>query len=149
MLLTTYRGMIERCYNPEASFYSHYGQKGVYVCERWLGPSGIFNFIQDMGPKEKGMTIDRIDNDKGYEPENCRWVSNQTNQRNRGNVTEVEYKGRVCRLINLCQSLDLDPGAVKLRIRRGWSVVDAIETPGIRGYQAYMERLEERKSKGS
>ena len=146
VLLTTYRGMIERCYNPQSSYYNHYGGRGIYVCERWLGACGVLAFIQDMGPKEVGMTIDRIDNNKGYEPGNCRWVSNQTNQRNRGNVTEVEYKGKMCRLINLCESLDIDPGAVKNRIRRGWDIADAIETPGIRGYQSYLDDLEKRKT---
>lgn len=77
-----WQSMIQRCSNPKAHFYNRYGGRGIKVCDRWLK---FEYFIEDMGERPKGMTIDRINNDGNYEPSNCRWVSHKDNCNNRSN----------------------------------------------------------------
>lgn len=71
--------MRARCYYSKHCSYRHYGGQGIYICERWHVFS---NFIADMGKRPAFTTIDRIDNEKGYEPENCRWAGSKLQRQN-------------------------------------------------------------------
>lgn len=71
-----------RCYNPKVERYPHYGGRGITVCQRWL--QSFENFLSDMGRRpSKHHSIDRIDNDGNYEPNNCRWATASEQQQNK------------------------------------------------------------------
>lgn len=78
--------MLSRCTNPNVTAYRNYGARGIVVCERW---HSFENFYADMGDRPEGMTLDRVDNDGPYSPENCRWTDNKTQTRNRRAVLVV------------------------------------------------------------
>ena len=90
-LWPTYVNMKTRCYNKNSHAYKNYGGKGVKVCDRWLEPLavGFWSFVEDMGPRPDGMTLDRIDPGGNYEPSNCRWASQFQQQGNRTNNNKV------------------------------------------------------------
>jgi hypothetical protein len=75
----TWISMIQRCRNQKNKSFKHYGGRGIIVCERWKTAA---NFIEDMGPRPEGMTLERINNDRGYEPGNCKWASPAEQTRN-------------------------------------------------------------------
>lgn len=82
-LYSIWRGMRKRCRYRGDKRWSYYGGRGITVCERWLGNDGFANFVADMGPRPEGTTLDRIDNDGNYEPDNCHWATAVEQRRNR------------------------------------------------------------------
>jgi hypothetical protein len=87
----TWQSIKRRCYNKNHKDFKWYGARGITVCDRWL--ESFENFFADMGVSPDGMSIDRIDNDKGYFPENCKWSSNS--QQNRNRRPSIEWKNYV------------------------------------------------------
>lgn len=85
-LYFTYFNMLARCYNPNYHHYHRYGYRGITVCDEWF--RSFRKFAEDMGERPKGHQLDRIDNDKGYSKENCRWASKYTQM---GNTSNTEF----------------------------------------------------------
>ena len=124
----TYRswsGMIQRCTNPRDKSFHNYGGRGVTVCQRWL--NSFESFLDDMGECPSHMSIDRIDNSKGYEPGNCRWADGKTQGRNRRTNRTLTIDG-----ISRCVVEWADhPGAayadrIYARLFYGWSHKESV-----------------------
>ena len=127
-----------RCYNTLDARYSKYGARGIGMCARWAdSASGFDNFMSDMGPRPEGMhgrralySLDRIDNDKDYSPENCRWSTIHEQARNKSSSVFVTIDGEVMGLRAACGYIGRDDyKLVWQRINReGWSVEKALYT---------------------
>ena len=91
----TYAGMKDRCLNENSKPYPRYGGRGIKVCARWM--ESFDNFVADMGPRPKGLSIDRINNDGDYEPSNCRWANARTQVRNSTSAKLTVEKVKIIR----------------------------------------------------
>lgn len=84
VLFNAWSGAIERCHNPTNSAFKDYGGRGIAVCERWR--NSFDAFVADMGARPDGLSLDRIDVNKGYSPDNCRWADKYVQARNKRNT---------------------------------------------------------------
>lgn len=123
--------MLQRCENTNDGGYARYGGRGIKVCERW---HRFENFLADMGERPSGLTIDRIDNDGDYTPENCRWASPREQANNKRSCRILEHAGLRMTMVMWARHLGLDYDSLRGRIYRGASFARAIkETPHARG----------------
>lgn len=123
----SWRSMKNRCTNPGADQYSMYGGAGVTVCMQWSGRTGFVQFLADMGPKPSPQhSIDRIDNAKGYEPQNCRWATAKEQANNRRNNTLLEVDGLTQTLQQWIDQSGACGATIVRRLRHGWPVKKAI-----------------------
>lgn len=116
----TWYSMCERCNNPDCRAYSHYGGRGIRVCSRWnCGIDGFYNFLEDMGKRPKGKTLDRIDVNGDYCPENCRWADNITQQNNKRNNRLITIRGETKTATQWAREYGISVPTAFSRIRRG------------------------------
>lgn len=121
-------GLRQRCYNSNNAKYKNYGARGIKVCERWL--HSFENFYADMGEMPNGCSIDRIDVNGDYCPENCRWADDVTQCNNRQFNFKVTFNGITETLRYWSEKTGINKSALYLRIhRRGWDVEKALTTP--------------------
>lgn len=126
--------MKSRCNNANSQNYKHYGGRGISVCKEWDGSNGFWSFynwsIQNGYTDE--LSIDRIDNDGNYCPENCRWttLSEQAkNKRPRKNRLTLTYKGKTMSVNEWAEHLGIDRHVIYQRIKKGWTIEEIVETP--------------------
>lgn len=118
-------GMIARCTNPKDKSYPRYGGRGIDVCARWRT---FENFLADMGEKPEGMSIERIDNSRGYFPENCRWIPLAEQSRNRRNVRLLTFNGKTRNLTEWSKEVGIDRETLLSRIKKGWDAEKVLTT---------------------
>ena len=126
--------MKDRCYNPNNKQYKDYGGRGINICAEWQTPHShkggraFKKWALENGYAEN-LTIDRIDCNKGYSPENCRWVSKKMQSNNKRNNRIISYKGKTQTLAQWCEELELDYDVIEHRlIRNNWVAEKAFET---------------------
>lgn len=117
--------MKSRCGNPSDAAYESYGGRGIAVCDRWLNSFELF--AVDMGPRPLGSSMDRIDNNKGYTPDNCRWVTPKEQCRNRRSNRRITVDGIEKTVAEWGEAL----GAARAlliydRLSKGWSHKEAV-----------------------
>lgn len=122
--------MRRRCENPEDDGYQAYGGRGIKVCQRWL--EDFSTFYADMGPAPgPNYSVDRIKNELGYEPGNCKWSTPVEQSNNRRDVPLYDYHGTpktIRQAINQSKT-GICIQTVKFRMRKGWDIVRAVDTP--------------------
>ena len=116
-LYSVWKSMKSRCYNPNRNSYARYGARGISVCDSWMT---FENFLADMGATyQTGLTLDRIDNDKGYSPENCRWANIQQQNSNTSKNVNLEFKGSFYTEAELSRLTGVPRTTLQARRRRG------------------------------
>jgi hypothetical protein len=129
-LYHVWRGMLRRCYSRKCKSYPSYGGRGITVCDGWRNSLRDFCRWAMSNGWTNGLHLDRIDNDGGYSPENCRFVSVRVNQQNRRDSRIVEINGERRCLAEWARIKGLKYTTVKERIRAyGWDPVAAVLTP--------------------
>ncbi len=120
----SWRSMIARCVDPKSPSFAHYGARGVKVCDRW---QAFALFLEDMGERPSGTTIDRIDNTRGYEPGNCRWATHREQQNNKTNNVPITAFGKTLTYSQWEDECGIEQSVLRNRIvNLGWPAEKAL-----------------------
>lgn len=112
--------MRQRCNSPNHIGYKHYGERGISVCDRW---SDFGNFLEDMGPKpEQTLSVERLNNSKGYSPDNCKWGTRIEQANNKRNNTVIEFNGARRTISEWSAITGIKKSTLRQRLKRGWQV---------------------------
>lgn len=118
-LYVTWQQMKGRCENPRHHKYAAYGARGITVCERW---QDFWAFVADMGPKPPRHTLEREDNQGGYDPFNCKWAPAKVQQNNKRSSRTVTHDGETRTIGEWATHLKIPYGILWRRLRDGWSM---------------------------
>lgn len=127
--------MIQRCTNPNDKRFAKYGGRGIKVCDRWRHDFAAF--VADVGERPEGVgeggralySIDRIDNDRGYEPGNVRWATSREQRERTTRSRLLTYKGELLPLTRWAERMGLRRTTLEQRLGNGWSVERALSAP--------------------
>lgn len=142
-LNSVFRAMKKRCLNPNDKSYVNYGARGITVCDEWLNSEKVYSVLGHptkgylafqewslANGYEEGLTLDRIDNEKGYSPSNCRWVTRKVQNFNKRSNHYITYKGKTLALTQWAFELNMPRRKLDSRINKyHWSIERAFETP--------------------
>ncbi len=134
---TAWDSMIQRCCNPKSRAYPGYGGRGIAVCDRWLK---FEDFLADMGERPDEMTIERVNNDKGYSPENCKWATRKEQSNNTRRNRHLSHCGLTLTVTQWADRLGVRAGTITTRLERGWPIEFALSTKMYTGCNANKHR---------
>lgn len=119
--------MRQRCLNPNNPAYKDYGGRGIKICDRW---NKYENFLADMGRKpDSSYSIERVENNKGYSPENCKWATMEEQCNNRRSNTLITFNGKTATLAMWSKESGTPVERIIKRISTGWNIKDALFKP--------------------
>lgn len=124
-----WKNMVKRCAAETGHHFERYGRRGISVCAAWR--HSFERFIADIGPMPaRGLTVERIDNDKGYEPGNVRWATMKEQGRNRTSNRLLTFNGKTLCVAEWAELTGIREGVIRQRIDRdGWTIGRALSTP--------------------
>lgn len=125
---SSWANMKNRCNNPRCDRYADYGGRGITVCERWN--NSFENFLSDMGECPPGMQIDRIDNNDGYKPGNCKWSTRKEQSANRRSNRLLSLNGETRRITVWAALLGLGQNTIRDRLKRGLPIERVLTSAG-------------------
>lgn len=124
-----WESMKSRCNNPNNKSYKNYGGRGITICSDWESSFEIFYKWAIANGYHQGLSIDRIDNDKGYAPENCHWVTEKVQSRNRRTNHLLQLHGEVHSIAEWAEIIGIPYGTLLDRIYHGWPIERALTEP--------------------
>lgn len=130
-IYSEYIGIKKRCLNKNSSGYKKYGNRGITICEEWLGENGFINFYEwamSHGYRDD-LTIERIDVNGNYCPENCKWITAKEQANNKRNTLRLEYNGETHTTLEWEEITGITSGTIRQRLWNGWSVERALTVP--------------------
>lgn len=119
--------MIQRCENRKHNSFARYGGRGITVCDRWR--QSFDAFLEDMGPRPDGHSLDRIDNSGDYEPDNARWATPGQQAQNQSTTNLIECRGEVLSLSEWSRRSRISRTGIRKRLLAGWSPERALTAP--------------------
>ena len=122
----------DRCFNPGATKYPRYGAIGITMCQRWA--DSFEAFLEDMGPRPAGTTLERENNKGNYEPGNCRWATARDQAINRCSTRMLTINGKTQCVADWAREVHLRPARILARLYAGWTPEKAVLTPGRKLY---------------
>lgn len=129
-LYIVWQDIKQRCQNSKVPCFSYYGEEGKTVCDEWLHDFQAFYDWSMVNGYQENLEIDRIDNTKGYSPENCRWATRKEQSNNTRRNHIIEYKGKKQNLTQWAEELNINYNKLLVRIKRyNWSTERAFTTP--------------------
>lgn len=131
-LYKIYKGLIQRCYSPSNPAYENYGNRGIKISEEWLdkekGFINFYNWAMQNGYKDN-LSIDRINNNGNYEPDNCRWATEKEQSNNRRTNHYITYNGETHTLKEWSEILNVSYSMLSHRFQRKWDIEKALFFP--------------------
>ncbi len=116
-----------RCLNPKNKAYYNYGGRGITICKEW--ENNFETFYRDMGDPREGMSIERIDNSKGYYKKNCKWATRRDQSRNKRSNRIVNLFGMSANLCYWAELYEIGGSTLSYRLKKGWVDYDAVTRP--------------------
>ena len=146
----SWQNMRTRCMNERHPSYRHYGQRGITICPQWQ--EDFDQFLKDMGHRPEGLSLERIDNEGSYSPENCKWGTRCEQAGNTRRNIVVEWRGTTCNLMDVARMENVDYMSLLYRYNKGMDLVAAVallKSQGLAFHERSAEKGSTRKNKTS